>query len=334
MHEKILGLQATLRHINEMHGIDMRNPRGVAIDGRLYPSKGKAIAYNEDNDITFPDYTAGFFIPFENGLQSYFSIYSFPRALRRSHPEYARRGSNAKITLEIPTIDTRLYRESDVYRNNPTLEKMHRYGFREPLRNRSHPLEGQTDIWLSWMGKSGFSLRETPYGIGINQLQVRDRDEQDDVTQGFRGYNLRDKEKEPELTLHKILSDWSTLPHHGQLDIEDYGRLHPNNALFERRPQYLRHPKYPNIHSEDIKRADLALTQEELKEHRENYVSSTVYGQDIPPNKIDYAYSQDDDVNLTWHTYHIDTEELLPRKKGWYNEEDRDSWESKWEDWT
>jgi len=78
MHEKILGLQATLRHIKETHGIDMRNPRGVVIDGKLYPSRGKAIAYDKDNDVAFPDYTAGFYIPFENGLQSYFSIYSFP----------------------------------------------------------------------------------------------------------------------------------------------------------------------------------------------------------------------------------------------------------------
>jgi len=364
MHEKILGLQATLRHIKETHGIDMRNPRGVVIDGKLYPSRGKAIAYDKDNDVAFPDYTAGFYIPFENGLQSYFSIYSFPWSRTP--------GSSAKMSLEIPTIDTRMYREPEVYRNNPTLEKIHRYGFRTPLHNRSHPLEGQTDIWLSWMGKHAPTDE-----IGINQLQVRDRmgndlsriiggqaprynrtdylsrfkteqdsrdnDEQDGVTQGFRGYELRDKRKESEVTLHKILSDWSTLPHHGQLDIEYSGRMSPDNAFFERRPQYLRHSKYPNLRFDDLKHEDLRLTQEELKEHRENYVPSTVYGQDIPPHEINYSH-QDDGFNLSSHTYHIDTEELLPQKRGLYGETigklyheatgGRDSFESKWEDWT
>jgi hypothetical protein len=74
MSRKFEDIQAALRHGKNEFNIDMKDPRGVVIDDKLYPATGKGIAvtsYRNERTEDGVDYNAGFYIPLENGLQTY-----------------------------------------------------------------------------------------------------------------------------------------------------------------------------------------------------------------------------------------------------------------------
>ena len=105
---------------------------------------------------------------------------------------------------------------------------------------------------------------------------------------------------------HELLNKWSKLPYQGSV----HWGSHPDDweAFLNMRPKYKNHQFVAGYY--DIDSEDLALTEDELNEHRKNYKRDNVRGDGIPPSHIHYTYIHPTTNDEEEHLYNVETEEL------------------------
>lgn len=236
MSDKFVSFQKLLRRIADEHDIDMAHSRGVVINDHYHPAIGKSATI----DNNFEDESAGFWVPFENGLRANVNI------------EHTTKQPYVSMHLQVPKI------------NLQDGETVYNYGTATHVGDDAY-----------------FHILKHPHAPSIT---------------------TRAKP-------HELLEEWSQLPYQGTIDWwDDVGYTH----FTDRRRKY---KTSKNLSWYDLDRKDLALTKEELAEHRKNYRMDPNNLSDLAPMHIQYNFRDVPNtapLRLETYLYHVDSESMKP----------------------